>query len=243
MTEREPWGFWATCGLGLCVAFAFVLCQAAVMGVFLGAELLQDPGIEATAYLAELDTDGFFIAVATCVCAAAGTALTVLFARLRGWTAGRYLALGGVERPVLAKWLVGTVAAVLAVDLLNAWFGRPLVPRFVEDAYATAVFPALFWFAFVVAAPVFEELFFRGFLYLGLQRALSRFAHADAGAVLLTSAAFGACHSRYRGADIVSALGLGLLLGAARWRTGSTRVTLAMHILVNGVSVVETAML
>jgi membrane protease YdiL (CAAX protease family) len=243
MPEREPWGFWATCGLAVCVASAFLLCQAAVMGVFLAVELLQDPGIEATAYLADLDADGLFIAVATCVCASAGTALTVFFARLRGWPAGRYLAFGGAEWPVLAKWLAGTAAAAMAIDLFNAWSSRPLVPQFVEDAYATAVFPALFWFAVVMAAPVFEELFFRGFLYLGLQRALSRYRYPDLGAVLLTSAAFAACHVQYRGADIVSALLLGLLLGAARWRTGSTRVTLAMHILVNGVAAVEAAML
>ena len=91
--------------------------------------------------------------------------------------------------------------------------------------------------AIVVAAPVFEELAFRGFLLEGLRRG----PLGDAGAVIVTSFAWAAVHLQYDVYEIGTIVVFGLILGAARLAGGSLWVPITMHVLVNLVASVETA--
>jgi CAAX protease family protein len=137
-------------------------------------------------------------------------------------------------RPALA-WLAVTLAFTFAYDALSAALDRPVVPEYLERAYHTAAFFPGLAVAVVVAAPWFEELLFRGFLYAGLAR--SRLG--PLGAIAVTAASFAAIHVQYDLLDMSAILGLGLILGAARWRTGSTLLTLGLHAAVNLAAMVE----
>jgi membrane protease YdiL (CAAX protease family) len=79
--------------------------------------------------------------------------------------------------------------------------------------------------AMVVAAPIAEEIFYRGFLYRGLATPLGA-----VGAIAVTSILFGLVHAPGFGWERVVGTGLiGALLGALRWRTDSTVVTIIVH--------------
>ncbi len=90
----------------------------------------------------------------------------------------------------------------------------------------------------VVAAPVTEELFCRGFLFRGLEEGLGGRA-----AVIVTSLLFTLVHIQYDLYGMTQALAIGLLFGVARLKTGSTTVTMAMHMTANAIATAEAAIL
>jgi membrane protease YdiL (CAAX protease family) len=122
--------------------------------------------------------------------------------------------------------------------LLAVAFDRPVVHDFMRDAYTTADPLWLLWLAVVVAAPAFEEIFYRGFLYYGL--AGSRLGVT--GATVISALAFASIHIQYELFEITVVFAMGILLAIARQRTGSILVPIGMHALNNFVATVETAM-
>jgi uncharacterized protein len=85
----------------------------------------------------------------------------------------------------------------------------------------------------VVAAPVSEEIFFRGFLFGGLRRGLP-----FAAAALISGVIFGAFH--YTGAHSLTVLPqlavLGVILAWVYERSGSIYPTIALHVLNNALA-------
>jgi hypothetical protein len=139
-------------------------------------------------------------------------------------------------RPV-ARWVGGVALAGLAYDLLGRALGRPLVPPVMVESWRTADWRALFYVAIVVAAPLVEETLFRGFFFAGL--AGSRFGPTLA--IALPAAVWTLLHVQYDAFDQSFVFVLGLVLGVARWRTGSLATCLVAHGLVNLVATLEVA--
>jgi uncharacterized protein len=83
----------------------------------------------------------------------------------------------------------------------------------------------MLWITVLVSAPVFEEIIFRGFL----MRGWSESRLGAMGAILLSSLAFAVIHTQYNLYNMGFVLGLGLLLGVMRWRSGSTMLTIMLH--------------
>jgi uncharacterized protein len=98
---------------------------------------------------------------------------------------------------------------------------------------------ALLLIAAVIAAPVGEEIMFRGFLFRGWSA--SRLG--GTGTILLTSAIWASIHVQYDWFGIMQVFCLGLLFGWVRWRSGSTLLTMLMHATVNLSAAIETAVL
>ncbi|MFL5342255.1 MAG: type II CAAX prenyl endopeptidase Rce1 family protein, partial [Gemmataceae bacterium] len=96
--------------------------------------------------------------------------------------------------------------------------------------------PVLVLLALAVVPAVVEELFFRGWLFTALERAMSPWK-----VVLLTAALFGLFHLFTGGVVLVERLLptalLGAVLGVLRWRSGSTLPGVIMHLLHNGLLV------
>lgn len=123
-------------------------------------------------------------------------------------------------------WIVFSLAAVLAVSEL---------PRFVSGHDSSMEWLNLFrpvWLAMillVVFAPVCEELLFRGFGYKGL--AVSRLG--PFGAIVIMSAVWTAIHVQYDWAVLAQVFISGIVLGVARWQSGSVWPPMAAHALIN----------
>jgi CAAX protease family protein len=93
------------------------------------------------------------------------------------------------------------------------------------------------WLAGAVAAPITEEIFFRGFLFKGLAASRLRWY----GAAVITSLLWAASHSQYDWYGIFAIFAFGLILGTVRAMTNSTLLTIWLHGLVNVLALAEMA--
>lgn len=238
MSSGARWGAWATLGWSVAIMAAFALVQFAVFRFHLAAAVAA--GADAGSAARRLSYDGDVIAAATLVTALLGVPLVVGVMKLkRGSRLADYLPLHPPARRVLLGWLGVTAVALAASDLASWLLGRPLVPEVMQAVYASADRPLLLVAALVLAAPLFEEVLFRGFLLAGLVR--SRLG--PAGSVALSAAAWAALHLQYDWYGITTIVVFGLLLGAARVHAGTVLVPLVLHAGANALATLETALL
>lgn len=158
-----------------------------------------------------------------------------VFIRLRRESFSRYLGLRFPGVWACLRWVGVLLLVVAAMDVARLLLGRPVVPEWMEHIFETTPSVPLLALAVVVAAPAWEELVFRGFLLPGL--AASRLG--SGGAVVLTSALFALLHLQYDLFDMATVFLLGVVLGTARLRTGSTGLTFLLHALVNLIALVQ----
>jgi membrane protease YdiL (CAAX protease family) len=222
----RPWGFWST----LC--WALFAC-----GLGGGLSLLswiQPPGSP------DIHEDPW-LPLQLIIINVVQVAVLAVAARLAGWPIGRYL---GLVRPRARDLLAGIAAlalVVVALEILTHVLQRESVTPFQTEAYraarAAGLLP-LMWGAFVIAAPVGEEILFRGFVFRGW--AASRLGVA--GTILLTSLIFSALHmAQYDWFGVFQTFCIGALFGWLRWHSGSTTVTILLHMGVNLISTLWAA--
>lgn len=235
-SSSGPWGIWATLGFGLVIVAAFLAVQVLVSSILVAVELKRDPSLDVEAYAQALAGNGLLLALATIGGMVTTVVLVGLFVHLRkDVTVPQYLHLHPVEPATLVRWLGIMLALALLWDAVTYLFGRSVIPDFMLNAYRSAGFTPLFWLALVGAAPLAEEVFFRGFLFEGIRHTRL----GGGGAVLLTSLAWALVHVQYDSYEISTVFVLGLILAVARLRTNSLYTTIAMHALVNLVATVE----
>jgi membrane protease YdiL (CAAX protease family) len=134
-----------------------------------------------------------------------------------------------------------TIAAAFLVSILWNVFGvtTDLFASITSWTSAAAGMGSLGKFAFavclafwtVVAAPVSEEMVYRGLLYQGV--AESRIGAI--GAILVSALAFGFMHKLfgYGWVDVAATSAVGLVLGFLRWHTGSLTFPIMTHAIYN----------
>jgi uncharacterized protein len=223
----KVWGLWATLAFAI---LAFVLGQA--MGIA-ALSLLKnfDP--------ARVDSDGTAVAIYTLVGNPVEIVTLVLATRLTGTDALEYLGLDIPRWRDVVIAAAGLLVVIAAADALTFALGKEMVPAFQLELHRTAqaegTLPWL-WLAIIIAAPVGEELLFRGFMFRG-------FVHEPRDAlpgILVIALIWSLLHLQYDWFGKSQVLAIGMLFGFVRWRTGSTTLVILLHMLLNLESVVET---
>jgi membrane protease YdiL (CAAX protease family) len=79
---------------------------------------------------------------------------------------------------------------------------------------------------------------FRGFLY----RSLVRQPGQEIYAIIITSVLWALLHVQYDVIGLAQVFIMGLFLGAVRWKTGSTGLTILIHMLLNFQAMTETVL-
>ncbi|HUI96746.1 MAG TPA: CPBP family intramembrane glutamic endopeptidase [Xanthobacteraceae bacterium] len=232
--EPKPLGIWATLGWAV---LAFVVAQAAgiialaVWNVAHGAPPLAIAGY-----------DGAQIALTTLVINALQVALLAEVPRWRlDASPIDYLAL---TRFSLRNFLIGViaiVAVVAAIDGFSRLVRSDTVTPFEIDIFTSG--RAEGWLTAVIVAvvlvgPIGEEVLFRGFLFRGWVTPDWRGAIA----VVVIPLLWAAMHLQYDWFGIGQVFLIGLVLSWIRWRSGSCLLTIALHVLVNLVGMVEVAL-
>ena len=110
--------------------------------------------------------------------------------------------------------------------------------QFTTEAYKTSVWPALFGLAVVIFAPLFEEAFFRGFLFAGLLQ--SRLG--STGTIALTALSWAVLHIQYDLYGIATILVLGVVLGIVRLKMNTLWAPLILHSFWNFLAFIITAL-
>ena len=235
-SRTHHWGFWRTAGLGALILAVFVLIQVLVVFVFGDAILGEQPGITGE----ELATNGFVLAVATCATGVLCTLLILLVVQFRQGIGIRdYLGLRLLPWRSVLAWLGIGIVVVIAIDVTMLFAEQEIVPEVWINMYRTAGNLPLFWFALVIAAPLFEEFLFRGFLFSGWLDTRLR----ATGTILLTSAIWTLIHIQYDIVQLLVIFAYGIVLGLARYRTASLITPLVMHGAINLLALLQVTLL
>jgi membrane protease YdiL (CAAX protease family) len=228
--RKQIWGGWATAGFGAVIIFVFVVVQSLVAAAYFVARMVTDPTLDIVDIAEKLISDGNLITAATIASAVVCSGLIFIIVKVRrGASFAEYLALKPLSKKSVFAVLVITVVFIGLSSLVNLFLERPVESDFMYDAYRSVTAVPLFWMALVVFGPVFEELFIRGFLFMGFVK--SRLG--PVGAVILTTLVWAALHFQYGIYEIVIIFFLGLILGVVRYKTGSLWASVIIHALNN----------
>jgi membrane protease YdiL (CAAX protease family) len=236
--QGAPWGPWATAGFSLIISAVYIgIGVLAVLGM-LAYETLRNPQLDVFEHADVLADSGLLLSIGSIATFVICSGLILLFTAIRKHiTITEYLLLIRVPLSVAARWIAVALIIAFGCDGVNLLIGRPIVPEFMINAYRTAAIMPLFWFAIVVAAPLLEELFFRGFLFSGLERSKIGIA----GTIAITSVIWAAIHIQYELLEMFWILIMGIFMGTARVRTRSIYAPIAMHMTLNLWATVQTA--
>ncbi|MCU0527409.1 MAG: CPBP family intramembrane metalloprotease [Elainella sp. Prado103] len=234
---QVPWG-WETIAWVLIVGFFFV-GQIAIPGVLgLGKQVLSQAGI--TVSLASL-TAGRSKAFYTLAyyLLMSSTGLLILYRSVKPFTPlpEDWFRLTGKRNWLL--WGLGgyfvALPLMFAVSLVNQqfWQGQggsnPLLQIVLEEGDPVALL--IFFFTAAVAAPVFEEILFRGFLLPSLTRYVPVW-----GAIGLSSLLFALAHLSL--SEVIPLATLGAVLGFVYTRSRGLLASMLMHSLWNSITMI-----
>jgi membrane protease YdiL (CAAX protease family) len=245
--EKRVWGFWATIGFGAVILFAFIVVQTLVVAI--GGAIVAIPRLESidpsqfdamlqTIMDALNDRLGLLQSLATIISGIVGVGLIILIIRARK-RAGviEYLGLYEISGNQVLLSLGVVLGFIGVMTLLENSLGLEAGDTINDTLFDTSLWPPLFGIAVVIFAPLFEELFFRGFLFEGILQ--SRLGAA--GAIIITSVVFAILHIQYNAFGMFYIFLLGIIMGLVRWKTRRLWSTLVMHAVVNLLAVIVIA--
>ena len=220
------WGALATVAWSIAILVIWSVAQTVVAVATLiarGGNMADPAGLEKQ--MRALQFDGNVVAYATLLGMALGVALVLAVIKLkRGARIASYIDLRAPSAAGVGKWALIFLAFLIATALLETVLQRP-VPEFITGILASAHPQWLLWLAVAFAAPVFEEVLFRGFLFSGLQN--SRVGVP--GAVLISAACFAVIHLQYEWFEIAEVFCIGVLLAMSRHATRSLWTSILLH--------------
>jgi membrane protease YdiL (CAAX protease family) len=231
------WGPVVTLLWTVLIGIVFVVVQFFVAVIYVIITMSELPREKVDAALAGLVFDGTFLSLGTFATLLVCVPLVLGIAKLkRNSKLTDYLGLI-VPRPrQFWRWTVIIILFCVLADVISSLLRVP-VPEFMIKAYTSANPRWALWLALGIAAPVFEEIFFRGFLFKGLAASRLRWP----GATVITSVLWAAIHLQYGWYEISIIFALGLVLGTARAMTNSTLLTMWLHCLVNVIATAQLA--
>jgi membrane protease YdiL (CAAX protease family) len=228
--QPRPWGIIMTV---LWIVLAVIVMLIATLGAIF--TFFPEGAMDAPAF--EKDARAF--GILSLVAAASAVAVLIVAARLAGWRVSDYLALVWPHRDDAIKATVALVVFVMTFDAITYLIGKDIVTPFQIDLYKNAAASnalLIMWVALVVAAPVGEEIVFRGFLYRGWAQT----ARSVLPAIVVISVFWAVIHTQYDWFGVFQIFLIGMLLGWIRWRSGSTLLTIGLHALINAWATVQT---
>ena len=240
VTDTGPvWGLPGTILWGLVIATVFVFAQIFGLGLFVA---LSHPDVDQPSFerlMGEYQFHGIgislgvYCALILCVPVMLGAIKLKRGARIK-----RYLGLRWFDLRAFCYWFLIVFACLLAYDGLAYLLGISIVPDFSITIYESAQGSWILWLAIVLAAPLLEEMLFRGFLFSGIATSFP----GPAGAIVTTSLLWAIIHVQYDYVWMLSIFIIGLALGVVRYKTGSIVLTFALHAAINLAAMVATAL-
>ncbi len=237
--RSRVWGPWATTGFGLGIGIVFLLTQLMVASVFVALRLFFNPEPGLYQINENFNSNGLFLSLCTFATTIVCVGLIILIIKLRrGASISEYLALRAITGKTILVLLAVTVGLIIVTDALTFIFNKSDIPQFMIDAYRTSTWPVIFWVALIFLAPLFEETFFRGFLFEGLRQ--SRIGNS--GTICLTALIWSLIHFQYDMYAMTTIFALGIVLGTVRLKTGSLWGPCLMHAFWNLAAMIGTAL-
>jgi uncharacterized protein len=229
---KSPWGLWMTLLLSFLVMAVFFAVQTgvAIVCFVIAIACGQFDPRGNPEFIQQFAECGWVLAATTWACLPFTIGAIYFFVRLRKrWTLREYLGWEPVPFRQACLWLTAVAAFLSASEFCSWWLELSNESNWMKNIGETAGWLPLVWATMLIAAPVFEECFFRGFFFRGLQASLL----GSPGAIIVTSIVWAAIHLQYDFYQIVVIFLGGCLIGAARAVTGSCKMAIGMHFLWN----------
>jgi membrane protease YdiL (CAAX protease family) len=242
--SRGRWPFLETIGWGVLILILSTLTELLMFGAFAAVDLYNrhDTDHLSLQYVAGVVRDeavrGNVVFATIIVSNLISVAAILLIVLTKGHALQQYLSFYRVRLTTVFKWMGILAAFVFLTEGSASLFEVDFGGDSILTLYRTTDSIWLFWAAAVVAAPLFEEVMFRGFLFHGFRASFL----GTGGAILLTALLWAAMHIQYNlyGMGFIAATGI--LFGIARARTGSLIVPLSLHAALNFSDMVLYAM-
>lgn len=235
--KYDHWKFIGTLLWG-CAIFLFVELFSVILTILFKASDYSEVGI--SEIVKNLGKNGTLLSISAIAAMLLGSFAIICVIKFKKQSnLIDYLAVKKIEYKSLFGWMGILLGYVVFADTVGLLFGRPIVNEFMSIIYRTASPMWLLWVALVIAAPIFEELFFRGFLFKGFLTS----SIGTAGTIILTSAVWAIIHTQYGYVDVGIIFFMGILLGYARFKSDSILVPIAMHSMANLIATIQTAIL
>ena len=225
-----PWGIVGTIAFTLLIFGAIVVSSAVAIVLFRETA----PLLHKTAALNLMEDGDFFWQSTVLSFLFGGTAMLFALALRRGYPWREYLALKPAALRQYLLWGGIFLAFGAASEFALRLLGVDSMPPWMKAVAGNIHCRPCFFFAIVLAAPLLEEAIFRGFVLAGLRTRLGVL-----GAVFWSAAPWAALHVQYQPVYIPVALGMGIIFGLARVRSGSLLVPLSLHCLNNAVAFLQ----
>lgn len=226
------WQLLGTFLWGSLIIALYILAQALAVGAWLAYQGRPMSDLASIAY------NGTALSVSVIVSMVIGLVAIYIAVKLKKdsllWD---YLAIKPFSLSDLPKWIGALIVMIgLATALIYFTPGNQN-EAFMVDMYETAKPKWLLFLAVVIAAPVFEEAFFRGFLFKGMRNSVL----GVVGTIVMTSACWAAIHMQYDYTYIAMIFALGVVFGLARHKTGTVMLPMLLHALYNLVAMLQTS--
>ena len=234
-TNNKYWGLGATIALSLLILLTFIIIQTVAFILYAKSQFTNHSAIDETAFFNSLLSNGDAFSIAEIFATILGILITFVFIHWRKQQSIEdYLYLHPVSIRTLVKYLILMGIVIVFMNITATLSNHP-TPQIMLDIYQSAKHPALLLFAISIAAPFFEEILFRGFLFEGLRHSSISFIAT----AIITSAIWAGIHLQYGLYEIVLIFFIGLLLAYTKLKTGSLYIPIAMHSFMNFVAIVE----
>jgi membrane protease YdiL (CAAX protease family) len=233
--SRGRWPFLETIGWGVLILIVSTLTELLMFGAFAAVDLYNrhDTNHLSLPYVAGIVRDeavrGNVVFATIIVSNLVSVAAILLIVLTKGHELKQYLSFYRVRLTTVVKWMAVLAAFAFLTEGSASLFGVDFGGEGMLALYRTTDSIWLFWAAAVVAAPLFEEVMFRGFLFHGFRASFL----GTGGAIVLTALLWAAMHIQYNLYGMAFIAGTGILLGIARARTGSLIVPLSLHAALN----------
>lgn len=235
--EFQKWGLVGTLVWGFIIALVFVVVELVTMVIYI---IINYGDVAASDYeklISDLQHNGTILSIGSFATLFVCGAMILGIVKIKkGSNLKDYLGLQSVDLKSVRYWVLILAAFIVLTDALSMLLDIPVVPEVMLSLYSSAESPWLLWTAIIIAAPIFEELFFRGFLFSGMKSSII----GPVGAILVTSFLWAAIHVQYDMYFMAVIFLMGLGLGVARLKTKSVLLTILLHSLANLVASIET---
>jgi membrane protease YdiL (CAAX protease family) len=239
----QPWSAKATLGLTLLLFILYFIISIISLGIGAGIEAassgvdLENAQALGTKISQRLALDGDFNAINYLVTALCLSPLIFYFAKRRkATTAAAYL---GFDKIPSKATFINFNIAIVGYFVFSYFASKALgikTPQSMIDIYNTTDYLLLLLVAVVIAAPIFEELIFRGFLFKGLEKS----PLGVVATIIITSILFTLIHAgQYDLTILVVLFPLAIILGLSRYRSGGIYLPIYLHFINNLYSSVD----
>ncbi len=226
------WGLILTLAFGTLIFIIFSVIQTTILIIYGYSINNWNQNINFEHLITQLYFDGFAISLAEIPAVIIGCSLVFTFTKLRLYkndNIAHYLQLNLAPLKTSLKWLGVMTVIIVLLELSYIVLERD-TPDFMTKVYSSARYYPLLWLAVIIAAPIFEELLFRGFLLEGLRHTVL----GNIGAIFITSASWAMVHAaQYDWFEVFTIFIIGLIFSYAKLSSKSLLVPIAMHMLMN----------